>query len=106
MGMFDSDGSITGVPHELTIKIQNKHYVNIEPILKTFGGNYVYDKAGTGHHCWYITSVKELEMFEAYSKENPSRSIKKERIKMIPSYLMLKAEKADTAPPYTEKHKR
>ena len=107
IGILDTHGTINFYPHytqnilyryQLTISVYQKHLTNIEAFQNKFGGHIYYDKSGTGGYHWKINSKTEhLNFYKEFIKY-PCKSIKANRLFLIPKYydlVNLKAFKSD-----------
>lgn len=93
IGFFDADGTIgysikNGYP-QLTISVTNKLLIDVQPYLDIFGGNIYFDKAQNGNYKWSIQSKKDVLNFLGYVKNNPSRTIKQNRLLLCHQYYEL-----------------
>lgn len=93
-GMFDAEGSVTmnNTP-ALLIKISNKYKINLQEIKDILGGNIYLDKSSNTHF-WCTLSKADIYIFLEYIKIHPVRTIKKERLFLIPQFYELKQIKA------------
>lgn len=103
-GFFDAEGTVTFSMKEygnhgkkrpqLSISVSNKYQVNVVDFQSSFGGSVYYDRAQNGCYKWYISSTEDVESFLTYVKRSPVRSIKKQRLHLIPKYYKLVKMKA------------
>jgi len=101
-GFFDADGTITyslknNYP-QLTISVTNKLLIDVEMYKNLFGGNIYFDKSQNGYYKWSIQSKKDILNFIEYIKNNPSRTIKFNRLMLCKLYynlIELKAYKSE-----------
>ena len=93
-GMFDAEGSVTmnNTP-AIMIKISNKYKINLIGIKEILGGNIYIDKSSNTHY-WCTLSKRDIYIFLEYIKTNPVRTVKKERLFLIPEFYRLKEMKA------------
>lgn len=106
-GFFDAEGTVTFSMKEsgsydkkrpqLSISVSNKHQADVVDFQNRFGGSVYYDRAQNGSYKWYISSTENIEFFLTYVKQSPVRSVKKQRLHLIPKYYKLVRMK-----PYTE----
>jgi len=92
-GFFDADGTITlslknGRP-QLTIRVTNKLYQDLEGFKLVFGGDIYYDNSQNGCYHWSVQSrEKVLEMTEYFLSKN-CRSFKAKRCFLVDEYFRL-----------------
>ena len=102
MGMFDSDGCITGEldarSPSVWITITSKSQENLKEFPPLYGGTITHSKSGYGHYVWRIASEADLRKFLEYEKENASHSHKKQRLTMLENYYRYKRQQAHNAP--------
>nr|QKY64118.1 putative LAGLIDADG endonuclease [Colemanosphaera charkowiensis] len=103
-GFFDAEGTVTfsmkksnhhskKLP-QLSISVSNKYQVDVVDFQERFGGSVYYDRAQNGSYKWYISSTEDVEYFLTYVKQAPVRSVKKQRLHLIPKYYKLVKMKA------------
>lgn len=97
-GFFDADGTITinasNNNYQLSISVSQKTTELLTPLINLYGG-YVYIDRGTHQSFkWYITKREDILKLIQYFKNNPSRSLKNNRLHLIPKYYELKDMKA------------
>ena len=103
-GFFDAEGCITlsMKPYgflgkkrpQLSISVSNKHEIDLLMYQTRFGGSVFYDPSDKGYYKWYISSTADVACFLAYVKVTPVRSIKVQRLHLVPKYYELVAMKA------------
>lgn len=101
-GFFDADGTITmsiknNIP-QLTISVSNKLSIDIEYFKNIFNGNIYFDKSQNGYYIWTIQSKDDVLNFINYIKNNPSRTLKYNRLLLCNKYYKLKELKAYKEP--------
>jgi len=92
---------------QLSIKITQKFKHNIQflctPLdldtgkLKIPFGAIHFDKSQNGYYSWYITSRQDMLAFCNYIRQNPSRTVKMHRLRLIPLYYELWSQKPHLA---------
>jgi len=96
-GMFDAEGSVTMNTNEKTpeimIKISNKYKINLIDIKEILRGNIFFDKSSNTNY-WSPISKVDISIFLEYIKTNPVRTVKKQRLFLIPEFYRLKEMKA------------
>ena len=103
-GFFDAEGCITfsmkpcrilgNKRPQLSICVSNKREIDLLMYQTRFGGSVYYDSSDKGSYKWYISSKSDVECFLAYAKVAPVRSIKVQRLHLVPKYYELVAMKA------------
>ena len=99
-GYFDADGTITfslkntPATPQMTISVTSKHMIDIKPFKDIFGGNIHFDKSQNGYYKWSVQSKTDILMMLEYFKLCSSRSLKSNRIHLIPLFFELKSLKA------------
>lgn len=92
-GFFDADGTIEyyykNNRPQLTISVTNKLYIDIYHYLPILGGNIYYDRSQNGYYKWSIQSKSDILNFVNYIKNNPSRTVKLNRIILCKLYFDL-----------------
>lgn len=99
-GFFDADGTIDyyyyGKRPQLFISISNKYRKDLEDIQKILGGKIYFDKGSGGSHKWVTTNENFHMVIFKYvvTDRHPTRSLKSQRIHMIPQFYKLYNMKA------------
>jgi ubiquinol-cytochrome c reductase cytochrome b subunit len=97
------------------VKITQKYKPNISFLVVPFNvenkkvpvfGSIHYDKSQKGYYSWYITSRSNMQLFCNYLRENPSQTVKKHRICLIPLFYELWKQKPYLAPENSALQKR
>ena len=103
-GFFDADGSVTlnQSNGQLAITLTQKTTQVLSPLIEIYGGSIYIDRTNNSYK-WYISDKEGILKLIEYFKKYPSRSLKKNRLHLIPKCFKLKdmgAHKAtcDTAP--------
>lgn len=96
-GFFDGDGTLSysfkkNCP-QLVVSVSNKKALDCEPFQKIFGGSIHLDKR-TSTHKWELYKKADIIFFYTYLKKYPLKSIKKERVRLIPLFFQLRALRA------------
>jgi len=93
-GFFDADGTITinSSNLQLAISISQKNTLLLNPLVPLYGGNVYIDRSSNTYK-WYISKEEEIITLLEYFKLNPSFSIKKKRLFLIPRFYQLKSLK-------------
>ena len=99
-GFFDADGTVTynKTNHQLAISVSQKTPELLNSFKLLFGGNIYPDRGLYPSYKWYISNQESILLFLSYIKNNPSRSAKRNRLFLIPTYYQLKNLKAHLAP--------
>ena len=95
-GFFDAKGSVVLNNGQLAIVLSQKTSELLQPILDVYGGS-VYIDRNNKTFIWYIYDKNSIMRLIQYFKNYPSRSIKKNRLHLIPKYYELKEIGADKA---------
>jgi hypothetical protein len=90
-GIFDSDGcvSLNSCNGQLSISVTQKTSEILEPLKDIYGGNIYIDKRVNSFK-WYVSDKESILNLIDYFKQNPSRSLKKNRLHLIPKCYELK----------------
>jgi hypothetical protein len=99
-GFFDSDGSIsinksTG---QISIAITQKTQENLVYIEEIYGGSIYIDRTNNAYK-WYISNRESILKFVEYIKIYPCRSMKKNRLHLLPRIFELRDLGAHKAKP-------
>jgi len=86
-GMFDAKGSVTGV-FAPAIMIAGNDKINLLSIVDVFGGDVVYDISSDTYN-WCLLYKVHINIFLEYIKSNPIRTIKKNKLFLIPEFYSL-----------------
>ena len=89
-GFFDADGSITlnKDNQQLAITLTQKTRENLQPLISIYGGFIDIDRT-SNRFKWYVSNKEEILDLIEYLKKYPSRSLKKNRLHLIPKYFEL-----------------
>lgn len=98
-GLFDADGTVTidNINNQLSISISQKTTELLQPLIDLYGGNIYIDNGKSKSFIWYINKKEDILNIIEYFKIYPSRSVKCNRLHLIPKYYELKNLKADLA---------
>ena len=90
-GFFDADGSITlnKSNAQLVITLTQKTCEILQPLISIYGGSIYIDKTSNNFK-WYISNKENILELIEYLKKYPSRSLKKNRLHLIPKCYELK----------------
>ena len=90
-GFFDADGTITlnSVNGQVVIALTQKTAELLQPLIELYGG-YMYVDRGNNAFKWYISDKEGILKLIDYFKEYPSRSLKMNRILLLPKCYRLK----------------
>jgi NADH dehydrogenase/LAGLIDADG endonuclease len=90
-GVFDSDGSISinKSSGQISINITQKTKEMLEFIVDIFGGAIYIDRTSNNYK-WYISNKDSVLKFIDYIKIYPCRSMKKNRLHLLPRIYELK----------------
>ena len=90
-GFFDAEGSVTlnNCNGQLAITLSQKTSELLQPLLEIYGGKVNIDKANKTF-IWNISNKEEILKLIEYFKKYPSRSIKSNRLHLIPKCYELK----------------
>jgi hypothetical protein len=90
-GLFDSDGSIAinKTTGQVSITITQKTKEMLEHIVEIYGGSIYIDRTSNNYK-WYISNKETILNFIEYIKSHPSRSMKKNRLHLLPRILELR----------------
>nr|YP_004376388.1 intronic ORF at intron 3 of nad1 [Moniliophthora roreri]ADO51577.1 intronic ORF at intron 3 of nad1 [Moniliophthora roreri] len=90
-GLFDSDGSVTlnRSNGQLAISLTQKTTQLLSPLIEIYGGSIYIDRTNNGFK-WYISNKESILKLIEYFKKYPSRSLKKNRLHLIPKCYELK----------------
>ena len=97
-GFFDADGSVTlnSSNGQLAITLTQKTSEILQPLLDLYGGS-IYIDTTSNNFKWYISNKEGILNLISYFKQYPSRSLKKNRLHLIPRCYELKDISADKA---------
>jgi len=79
---------------QLSIRVANKNFQDIEPFKIHHGGNIYYDRSGKGCYVWSIQSREDILNFLEYFENHIFRSNKSKRFFLIKEYFKLRGLKA------------
>ena len=90
-GFFDADGSVTLNSNngQLAITLTQKTSEILQPLIDLYGGSIYIDKTSNNFK-WYISNKEDILKLIEYFKKYPSRSLKKNRLHLIPKCYELK----------------
>jgi len=96
-GFFDGNGTLwyrfkKNWP-QLVLSVSNKKALDCEPFQKLFGGSIRLDKRSNTYK-WELYKKTDILFFYSYLKKYPLKSIKKERVQLIPMFFKLRALRA------------
>lgn len=91
-GFFDSDGTITinKNNNQLSISISQRNKEILNPLINLYNGNIYIDRSKNRSYKWYLTKKKDILLIIEYFKNNPSRTMKNNRLHLIPKFFTLK----------------
>jgi len=91
-GFFDADGSISlnNANGQLSITLTQKTSEILQPLTEIYGGSIYIDKTSNNFK-WYISNKEGILELIEYFKKYPSRSLKKNRLHLIPRCYDLKS---------------
>ena len=91
-GFFDANGSITLNKNngELAITLTQKTREILLPLIDIYGGSIYIDRTNNSFK-WYTSDKESILKLLEYFKEFPSRSLKKNRLHLIPRCYELKS---------------
>lgn len=97
-GFFDADGTITlsiknNLP-QLSIRVTNKLFKDVEIFKIIFGGNIYYDSSQNGYYQWSVQSREDVMKIYDYFRNITFRSNKSLRFYIIEEYYSLYDKKA------------
>jgi hypothetical protein len=97
-GFFDADGSVTlnSKNGQLAITLTQKTSEILQPLLDIYGGSIYIDRTSNNFK-WYISDKKGIINLISYFKQYPPRSLKKNRLHLIPRCYELKEMAAHKA---------
>ena len=105
-GMFDADGSVTlKSTGQLTIGVTQKYKDNIREFKRVLGGELYLDKSQNHYTKWQVQSRSDALRILDYFKENPSFTLKKNRLFLIPQVINLLNSGHHLAPINSQKYK-
>jgi len=97
-GFFDADGtigiSIKNLIPQLSIRVTNKLFQDVEIFKTVFGGNIYYDSSQNGYYQWSIQSRNDIFKFLEYFKSSTFKSHKSKRFFLIKDFYALYEFKA------------
>ena len=90
-GFFDADGSVTLNSNngQLAITLTQKTSEILQPLLDIYGGSIYIDRTSNNFK-WYISDKEGIIKLISYFKQYPPRSLKKNRLHLIPRCYELK----------------
>lgn len=98
-GFFDADGTITislkeyGVRGkkrpQLSISVSKKKEGDVRLFETRFNGSVYPDRTKNDSYKWSISSATNVQGFLEYVKQSPVRSVKKQRLHLVPKYKEL-----------------
>ena len=90
-GFFDADGSVTLNSNngQLAITLTQKTSEILQPLLDIYGGSIYIDRTSNNFK-WYISDKESIINLISYFKQYPPRSLKKNRLHLIPRCYELK----------------
>jgi hypothetical protein len=90
-GFFDADGTVTlnSNNDQLAISVSQKTNQMLLPFLNIYGGSVYIDNTNNSFK-WYISDRTGILKLIEYFKKYPSRSLKKNRLQLIPRAYELK----------------
>ena len=91
-GFFDADGSVTlnSINGQLAITLTQKTSEMLQPLIELYSG-YIYIDRTSNSFKWYVSNKESILKLIEYFKQYPPRSLKKNRILLIPKCYELKA---------------
>lgn len=97
-GFFDSQGYVTfnSSSGQLAIFFTQKTSEILKPLIFLYGGSVYIDRTSKKFK-WYISNRNDIFRLLDYFKKYPSRSLKKNRLHLIPMLYELKERGADKA---------
>ncbi len=98
-GFFDSDGTVTinKTNTQLSISISQKTSELLQPLTELYGGYIYIDRGSSKSFKWYVTKREDILKLVDYFKLNTAKSLKKNRLHLIPKFYELKDIKAHKA---------
>ena len=90
-GFFDADGSVTLNSNngQLAITLTQKTSEILQPLLDIYGGS-IYIYRTSNNFKWYISDKEGIIKLISYFKQYPPKSLKKNRLHLIPRCYELK----------------
>jgi len=90
-GMFDADGTITINKKnlQLAISVSQKSNLLLTPLINLYGGHIYIDRSSNTFK-WYISKQEDIFNLIEYFKLFPSRTLKVNRLHLIPRFYELK----------------
>ena len=92
-GFFDADGTITfsmkNLRPQLSIRVVNKHLIDVEWYRTVFGGYIYFDRSQNGYYQWSVQSREDIMKMLNYFKSSHFRSHKSKRFFLIDNYFKL-----------------
>lgn len=90
-GFFDADGTISlnSTNGQLAISITQKTRELLEPLIELYGGNIYIDRTSQKFK-WYISKKEDILNIIEYFKQFPPKSLKKNRLHLVPRCYELK----------------
>lgn len=97
-GFFDSDGSISLnlVSNQVFITASQKNKYLLDTLVPLYGGT-IYPMVKQGVFIWTVFRKDEINKLLTYFENNPSRSAKQKRLKLLNKYFELRKLKAHLA---------
>lgn len=98
-GFFDADGTITinSSNWQLSISVGQKTSELLNPLTELYGGYIYIDRGSHKSFKWYITKKEDILKILEYFKNYSPKSLKKNRLHLVPKFYELKDMKAHKA---------
>jgi hypothetical protein len=95
-GFIDADGSIdlNLISSQIFITAVNNNKCLLDPLISLYNGNIYFTNPKGISYKWVINKKDDIHNLFIYLKNNPLRSAKLHRMKLIPLYFDLKLKKA------------
>jgi hypothetical protein len=90
-GFFDADGTVTlnNTNGQISISLTQKTSEILQPLIDIYGGKIYIDRTSNNFK-WYISNKESILSIIEYFKKYPVRSLKKNRLHLIPKCYELK----------------
>ena len=90
-GFFDADGSISLNKYngQLSISLSQKYNEILQPLIDIYGGSVYIDRTNNSFK-WYVSNNENILKLIEYFKCYPLKSMKKDRLHLIPRLYELK----------------
>lgn len=90
-GFFDADGTVTlnSSNGQLAISLTQKTSEILQPLVNIYGGSIYIDRTSNNFK-WYISDKEGILNLISYFKQYPPKSLKKNRLHLIPKCYELK----------------